>query len=157
MSWDAPTAAAPDRPDRAAPRADLVPSGWWSRVGAQVVDGLVLIVAWIPLLILSPGEGESLSGGATLALVLLYAAALLYAPLMLAFNNGQTVGKAAMSIRVVKYYDGAPIGLGRALLREIPVKGLLSIIPLIDVLWPLWQKENRALHDLVVDTWVVKT
>jgi uncharacterized RDD family membrane protein YckC len=154
MSWDAPTAAAPDR---LAQPASLEPSGWWSRVGAQVIDGLVLIVAWVPLLILSPGEGESLSGGATLAVVLLYAAALLYAPLMLALNNGQTVGKAAMSIRVVRYGDGASIGLGRALLREIPVKGVLSIIPLIDVLWPLWQKDNRALHDLVVDSWVVKT
>jgi len=24
------------------------------------------------------------------------------------------------------------------------------------VLWPLWDEENRALHDLIVDTRVVK-
>jgi hypothetical protein len=27
---------------------------------------------------------------------------------------------------------------------------------LLDVLWPLWDDENRALHDFVVDTRTVK-
>ena len=27
---------------------------------------------------------------------------------------------------------------------------------LLDVLWPLWDEENRALHDMVVNTRVVK-
>jgi hypothetical protein len=48
------------------------------------------------------------------------------------------------------------------MLREVAVKWLLfnavggsvtfGIAPLIDVLWPLWDEENRALHDLLVDT-----
>jgi uncharacterized RDD family membrane protein YckC len=155
MSWEAPTAAPPDPPASSARRGE--PSGWWRRVGASVVDALVLSVVWIPLFLLGADEGARLSGAATAAIGLLYAVALLYAPLMLAYNNGQTIGKNALSIRVVKYDDGAPIGIGRAVLRELPVKAILSIIPLIDVLWPLWQKENRALHDLVVDTWVIKT
>jgi uncharacterized RDD family membrane protein YckC len=50
-------------------------------------------------------------------------------------------------------------------LREIAVKGLLvsiasSILPLIpwllDNLWPLWDDENRALHDMVCSTHVVR-
>jgi len=45
------------------------------------------------------------------------------------------------------------------------VKGLAvgiasSIIPLIpwllDVLWPLWDDQNRALHDMAVQTHVVR-
>jgi uncharacterized RDD family membrane protein YckC len=155
MSWESPTAAPPDQ--AAGSRRGHTPSGWWSRVGAVIVDALVLIVVWVPIAILLPSDGGDLSGGGVAVVAALYVLAFLYAPLMLAFNNGQTVGKAALSIRVIKYDDGAPIGLGRALLREIPVKAILGIIPLIDVLWPLWQKENRALHDLVVDTWVVKT
>ena len=31
-----------------------------------------------------------------------------------------------------------------------------GIANLVDVLWPLWDEENRALHDFVVNTRVVK-
>jgi len=32
--------------------------------------------------------------------------------------------------------------------------GLASVL---DALWPLWDEENRALHDLVVNTRVIRT
>jgi uncharacterized RDD family membrane protein YckC len=32
----------------------------------------------------------------------------------------------------------------------------LGIVSLIDVLWPLWDEENRALHDFVVNTRVIR-
>jgi hypothetical protein len=47
------------------------------------------------------------------------------------------------------------------MLREVVVKALLfgllggitgGIVHLLDVLWPLWDEENRALHDFVVNT-----
>ena len=50
-------------------------------------------------------------------------------------------------------------------MREVLVKTLLfgfigtitiGIASLVDVLWPLWDDENRALHDFVVDTRTVK-
>ena len=47
-------------------------------------------------------------------------------------------------------------------LREVAIKQLLfnvvggsitfGLASLIDVLWPLWDEENRALHDLLIDT-----
>jgi len=49
--------------------------------------------------------------------------------------------------------------------REVAVKVLLfgiagsftaGLANLADVLWPLWDDENRALHDFVVDTRTVK-
>ena len=55
--------------------------------------------------------------------------------------------------------------LGIAVVREVLVKTLLfgfigsitiGIASLVDVLWPLWDDENRALHDFVVDTRTVK-
>ena len=60
---------------------------------------------------------------------------------------------------------GQPMDFWWAALREIVVKGLLvgiasSIIPFIpwflDNFWPLWDDENRALHDMVVSTHVVR-
>ena len=48
------------------------------------------------------------------------------------------------------------------MLREVVVKWLLfdavlgavtfGLAPLLDVLWPLWDEENRALHDFIVGT-----
>ena len=47
------------------------------------------------------------------------------------------------------------------MLREVVVKWLLfgvvaarspfGLAPLLDVLWPLWDEENRALHDFIVE------
>jgi uncharacterized RDD family membrane protein YckC len=35
--------------------------------------------------------------------------------------------------------------------------GVIAVIlGLMDVLWPLWDEENRALHDFFVDTRVVR-
>jgi uncharacterized RDD family membrane protein YckC len=66
----------------------------------------------------------------------------------------------AVGIRVVRA-KGQPITFGFAVVREIVVKGLLvgiagnvtfGLAALVDVLWPLWDEQNRALHDMVVDT-----
>jgi uncharacterized RDD family membrane protein YckC len=79
-------------------------------------------------------------------------------------NNGKTWGKQVIGIRVVRDNSQA-MSFGWAALREIAVKGLLvsiasSILPLIpwllDNLWPLWDDENRALHDMVCSTHVVR-
>jgi uncharacterized RDD family membrane protein YckC len=86
--------------------------------------------------------------------------ALLYAPLMMARTNGRTLGRMAVGIRVVRA-SGEPMTFGWAMLREVAVKALLfgvagsitfGLANLADVLWPLWDDENRALHDFVVDT-----
>jgi uncharacterized RDD family membrane protein YckC len=66
--------------------------------------------------------------------------------------------------RVVRA-DGQPITFSFAMLREVAVKALLfgilgtitgGIVNLLDVLWPLWDEENRALHDFVVNTRTVE-
>ena len=91
--------------------------------------------------------------------------ALLYAPLLMARTNGQTLGRMALGIRVIRA-GGEPMTFGFAMLREVIVKTLLvgvvasatfGLAWLLDVLWPLWDEENRALHDFVVNTRVIRT
>ena len=57
--------------------------------------------------------------------------------------------------------NGKPVGFGFAMVREVLVKAMLfgivcwttfGVVCLVDVLWPLWDEENRALHDFIVDT-----
>jgi uncharacterized RDD family membrane protein YckC len=149
---------------------------WWRRAVAFILDGIVvgaisvaLIVAFGGVFSLGFLGGEEL-GVVSLVLGLLagglavFVAALLYAPLIMARTNGKTLGKMATGCRVVRV-DGRPVDLGWALLREAVVKGLgLGLVGgitggiayLVDFLWPLWDDENRALHDMVVSSRVVR-
>jgi uncharacterized RDD family membrane protein YckC len=148
-------------------------SGWWRRVGAHLLDGVVIgLIAGVFFGIFAAFAGAGFLVGDTtgyIALVLgiigfllcIVVAALLYAPLMMARTNGKTLGRMATGIRVVRA-NGQPITFGYAALREVVVKWLLigaiagsltfGLAPLIDYLWPLWDEENRALHDMVVDS-----
>ncbi len=97
----------------------------------------------------------------------LFVTALLYAPLTMrrqGARNGQTWGKQLFGVRVVRM-SGEPSTFASAAVREVGAKfllfgvvgALLAWIPtLVDLLWPVWDEENRALHDMLVDTRVVR-
>jgi uncharacterized RDD family membrane protein YckC len=146
-------------------------AGWWSRVGATVVDALILTIPVILLviLVLAVFAGSDVAG-IVVAIVAFFgyiAIALLYAPFLMkreGRHNGQTWGRQVLGIRVVRD-NGQPVDFGFGLLREFVVKNLLfgvvggffaSIPTLVDYLWPLWDDENRALHDMVVSSHVVQ-
>jgi uncharacterized RDD family membrane protein YckC len=149
-------------------------AGWGSRFAAWLIDVLVLL---IPLGIVSAVilgamvDSDTSAWGWIGASILFFLAVsavwLLYAPLLMmreGARNGQTLGKQFVGIRVVRD-SGEPMGFGWAALREVVVKNLAvsiaaSIIPfvpwLLNYLWPLWDDQNRALHDLAVQTHVVR-
>ena len=167
-----------DRPVAGPPPLTAPFAGWWSRVGAALFDLLVISLPAIVLAILVFGSvGAAFSaddefGVLTLILgliayvSLLFAAVILYAPLLMrrpGARNGQTWGKQLVGIRVVRT-NGVPMDFTHSAIREALVKGLglgfaSSIIPfipyLLDALWPLWDDERRAIHDMVVGTRVV--
>jgi uncharacterized RDD family membrane protein YckC len=166
--------AAPTTPVPASGRYQL--AGWWSRVGAALIDSLIIGVGALIILaifgsIFSVGFFDSeetgvvaLIVGLMLSFVAIAIVALLYAPLMMDRTNGKTLGRMAMGIRVVRA-NGQPMTFGWAMLREVAVKALLfgfagsltfGLANLADVLWPLWDDENRALHDFLVDTRTVR-
>jgi uncharacterized RDD family membrane protein YckC len=90
--------------------------------------------------------------------------ALVYAPLFMAVWRGATPGKRVCGIRVIRE-TGADVGFGLAFVREALVKGLLMnviassfFLPwLANYLWPLWDRECRAGHDVMVRTRVIRT
>jgi uncharacterized RDD family membrane protein YckC len=168
-----PPVAAP-APDTLSGRHVL--AGWWSRVGAQVIDGLIVGIGGALLMIaitapfsvgffVDDGVGiVAIIIGLLVAVVCVAIVALLYAPALMARTNGRTLGRMATGIRVVRA-DGKPIDFGFAMLREVVVKTLLfgvagtltgGLANLADVLWPLWDEENRALHDFVVNTRTIR-
>lgn len=151
-------------------------ASWGSRVGAQLIDGLIIGVGALVLFLVfgavfsvgfaaSDETGvASVIVGLILWVVCVAIVALLYAPALMARTNGKTLGRGATNIRVVRT-SGEPISFGFAMLREVAVKALLfgmagsltaGIANVLDVLWPLWDEENRALHDFIVQTRTVK-
>ena len=153
-------------------------ASWWSRVGAQLIDGIIIgvgaLILFLPIgAVIGVGfaDDSDASVGAAIAGLLLWVLcvsiiALLYAPVLMAKTNGKTLGRMALGVRaVVVRTSGEHITFGFALMREVLIKTVIfgiagsftaGLAPLLDVLWPLWDEENRALHDFIVHTRVVK-
>ena len=161
--WDQPIAAGPGW-------IGLPLASWGSRVGAAIIDALILTVPVVGLIVLVIVVAAGSDVGAivtgivsTLAYILV---ALFYAPVLMARQgdcNGQSWGKQLVGIRVVRD-GGEPVEFGWAFLREFVVKTLLFgfiggfffyIPTAANYLWPLWDDQNRCLHDMVVSTHVV--
>ncbi len=142
-------------------------------MGAAILDGgIVFVLSSLLLLALGDrplwafGHHHLSTGQHVVRFAIGVAAALVYYSPLMWLTNGQTIGKKVLGIRVVRT-DGAPMTLGRAIWREGVVKvglfGALSLAPavggtigvlvgLLDDLWPLWDRENRALHDMLART-----
>jgi uncharacterized RDD family membrane protein YckC len=112
-------------------------AGFWIRFAGLLLDGLILAVPTIVLfLIFDVGIAYVL----TFVVVLAYFIALEGGP------TGQTLGMKAVSIRVVDFDGGGPIGYGRATVRAL-VQYFLSGILYLGYLWMLWDREKQTWHD----------
>jgi len=151
-----------------------------SRFGAKLIDGLcwgvpfipAYMVAWPAILASAQAAGRSRMGilgiWATVAGtgIAFYIGALLVLCLMvvnavLVQRNGQTIGKKALDIKIVRK-DGSRATLGRIFWLRYFVNTLLSMVPaigslyaLVDILF-IFGAPQRCLHDYIADTIVVK-
>lgn len=142
-------------------------AGRGKRLGAALLDGVISLiwlapVAWAIYMALDVRRGLK-PAGPMVALLLLGLAlmiTILVVNCLMLHRSGQTIGKRAVDIAVVRT-DGSRVALSRYIfLRVVPVV-LLSMIPvvgrLINLVDPLliFGKEKRCLHDLIADTIVV--
>lgn len=134
------------------------PGGLISRAGANVIDTLVTLGAsaasGLVTYVATAGALAGAVGGAGYL-----AGVAFYPPVMLAFNDGRTLGKQAVGVRV-RNRSGANIGLGRAFLRESVVKLVLALTVVglvVDWLVALFSADRRSLHDRIMGTEVVTT
>lgn len=157
--------------DVGGPYADDLESrkaGRGKRLGAALIDGLTY-VPWVGAFVWAyemrtSAAREQLpvpqTSGMLIFLGVLLVLGVMVVNCVMLHRSGQTIGKRALDIAVVRS-DGSPIALSRyILLRVLPI-GLLGRIPLvgryvglIDVLL-IFGKERRCLHDLIADTIVV--
>ena len=144
--------------------SELKLSGWWKRVGATVVDTLVIL----PVIIVV-GVVLGIANTPTIATnIASFVVEFVYMSLMWTRQNGQTVGAKALGIRVVNL-DGSPmtneIAYRRAAVLMLfnvasgitwVLRGLGSVLLLLNVLWPLWDPKKQTLHDKAAGTIVIE-
>ncbi|MFY1689270.1 RDD family protein [Plantactinospora sp. WMMB782] len=136
-------------------------ASWGARVGASILDGLVIV----PFAILAavfggpgvdPDTGQATGPGPLYWVFVLLALALNgYNRWYLAGKTGQSWGKKALGIQLVGEASGQPIGVGMAFLREL-AHFVDGIICYIGYLWPLWDAKKQTLGDKIVKTLVVR-
>lgn len=119
-------------------------AGFWPRLFADLIDTIVVAIAYLVMsqVLKTPGELLWLIVGVA------------YFTYLEGGPRGQTLGKSAMQIRVVTLADGRPLGYQRALARDLA--RTLSSIPLyLGYVWMLWSPERQTWHDMFTGAVVV--
>ncbi|HEX6099771.1 MAG TPA: RDD family protein [Thermoanaerobaculia bacterium] len=141
----------------------LTYGGFWQRFGAQVLDGLIFGVPayaiFVVVMLYAVQVMQQNPGGPPLVILLAYVPfyvfPILYEALMLSMKKGQTVGKMALRLRVVRP-DGSHItaaqAWGRAAMRLI-----LGCLVVVDFIPYFFTDEKTTLHDMVAGTRVIET
>jgi len=164
--------------------APVVLATWARRFGAYLIDNLILSVPLVlyffsslPAEIASlgsmsvdpvtgqpdPAAMESLMGSMMALQFRMYLIYVVVATLYYVVchgTTGQTMGKMALGIRLIKA-DGSRAGWGEAAKRAI-VNPIVQIVPfvggllgILNGLWPLWDEKNQSLGDKAARTLVV--
>jgi uncharacterized RDD family membrane protein YckC len=137
--------------------AALRPAGFWIRFVAAMIDGVLLLV--VQGILLSAGwmlSGNGANAGSAVNRAANFFATLLGAAYGIVFHWlwGQTMGKMALSIKVVSM-DGGPLSFGQATGRYFATF-LSAIILCIGFIMAGIRSDKRALHDLLAGTRVVR-
>ena len=176
MSDNANAAANPYAPPTAAVR-DIgtnpdspEPAGRGSRLGAALLDGLVVVVCIeMPIafgigfsaLVTRNIDFTQSSARIGIAIGLTGLIGFLYFTIKYVRANGQTIAKRWLGIKVVRM-DGSKPSLGRMFWMRNAIGVAVSIVPIVGVIYALvdplfiFGEKRRCVHDLIADTMVVK-
>lgn len=127
-------------PTPAAATSTLQYADFWTRFAGALIDGVILI---IPSLILSR---DVFFGGIVVDF--------LYHWLLVAYWQGQTVGKRVVGVRVTRP-DGTLVDVSVAAARAA-MRLVSGFVLLLGFLWAAWDPEKRTWHDMVADTRVYR-
>jgi uncharacterized RDD family membrane protein YckC len=156
------------------PESDLTPeinennqlASRWKRFWASMIDGLIIMLIAMPIMYytggfegIADGKQPSLEYSLMMGLVGMISFILFNAKLLI--QNGQTIGKKLLGIKIVDLNGDVP-SLKKHLLARYAVYFLLAQVPIIGPLFStinilfIFGKQKRCVHDLVAGTKVVK-
>ena len=131
-------------------------TGFWPRVGASLIDTVILIVITFPILISIYGwdyfEGDSLVAG--FADFILSWVFPLIAIIAFWVCRQATPGKMVISARIVDAKTGDKPTLQQYIVRYIGY--FIATIPLgLGIFWVAWDKRKQGWHDKLAGTVVI--
>lgn len=121
-------------------------ASWGLRVGAYLLDILLLAPVWIIGAILLQTDAAALG---VIFYVLAFAGSLYFAYLTGA--SGASPGKRLMGIKVVNERTGQPMGGGLGIARVF-IHIIDSLPCYLGYLWPLWDAKRQTFTDKVLGT-----
>ena len=162
QAWGQPPAARPGFGAAPAAPSQANLASYGQRIGAYLIDGVVISVVVLALMMAGSVVSDAVAGLVLFVLGWPVGALIAVVPFMRRRGQGagQSLGKAATGIRVVGP-DGTPAS-ARVVLREVVMKWFvlwsitLWLGAVLDLLWPLWAGERRAMHDIASGTRVVR-
>ncbi|MDQ0775009.1 putative RDD family membrane protein YckC [Streptomyces aurantiacus] len=127
---------------------------WGQRFLATLVDALVLMVAYLPVVIGVAIGADPVSTFLSLIGVVTVIGTMIWM-LVQEGKTGQTIGKKALGIRLLREIDGRPLGVGMAFVRRL-AHFLDSFACYLGWLWPLWDDKKQTFADKVCSSVVIK-
>jgi len=138
---------------------DVEYAGFWVRVGASIIDTLLLMLLSSPLLVAIYGwdyfDGEKTGFIAGPADVLITWVAPTIAVIVFWMYKQATPGKIALSVRIVDATTGNPPSTSQCVGRYLAY--FVSMIPLaLGLIWVAFDKRKQGWHDKLAGTVVIR-
>ena len=133
-------------------------AGFWIRVGATLIDTLLIMVITSPLLIYIYGwsyfgSNKMIAGPADLLISWIFPAV---AVLWFWTRKQATPGKSVLSLHVVDAGTGKNLTVGQSIGRYLGY--FVSMFPLgLGLLWVGWDSKKQGWHDKLANTVVVRS
>jgi uncharacterized RDD family membrane protein YckC len=144
-------------------RTQLEYGSTWKRFGAMFIDGILMAIPSYAIMfgvlfgtgVMKQGNTEPPTPFILLMYIPFFVLPLTYEALMLSMKDGQTVGKMALKLKVVRP-DGSSISTGQAWGRAA-MRLVLNCLWIVDYIPVFFTEEKTTLHDMVAGTRVVET
>ncbi|GAA3869147.1 RDD family protein [Streptomyces sp. NPDC003631] len=124
-------------------------ANWGQRFLGTIVDGLVFLVPYLLVILGRDTPALAVIGGLAIFAVAIW-------QLIMEGRTGQTLGKKALGIRLVRESDGQPLGIGMAFVRRL-AHFLDSLACYLGWLWPLWDAKKQTFADKVCSSIVIRS
>lgn len=148
-----------------APEAELITEGqellyvgFWPRLGAQIIDGLIVAIITYPILLLIYGTGyftktSFVAGPADVVLNYLFP---IFWTIGFWIYRQATPGKMVVGAKIISARTGEKATTGQLIGRYFAY--IISTLPLfLGFLWAAWDPKKQTWHDKLAGTYVVRS